>query len=579
MKRKKGFNKKGFTLVEIIVVVAILVVIAGLFAVNMINTLNKNKETESKNVVSTITSAADAYVSSNPGEIDRLYNGYGYVDLKIGQLRDAGLIEDDLSDPETGNPIKNDAVVRAKLEDGDQVKFIYPVSQAELDAKAWTLVAEDLSIEYDANTNSESWCSKDSNIFSGLQDRNNISNNDIKSKLYLMDNSEEGKKYTKDYKLNAKLTVTSCNVNPQTAGTYQIEYKYTDPDLNEEKTKIRTVYVNTSGKDVIKFTATINEGKDIIKGSDSVPVTITEIYKDNTSSSFTTTTSNINNIKYNIENFSTSTTGTLKADIISSKTNSDGSFPASTSISYKVTDSLSELIDDSKECTPNNSSNSPCYYRGQQSGNYVKYNGVIYRIYYKNGNNIRLIYNNTDISNSYGQVGSCTNDSCCNSGRYLYRRLNDPDKGLFSNTMDTVLEDFYKNKISNPVYLNNISTIYGSFKVSLLTKTEYEEISSCANCKNNYLVGQNFWLLEASGSSNGEGNWNRGCNAAKAKNNAVNNTGVVYSDGASKETTWAGDYGVSNVTTSVLVVRPVIQLNNPKITSGDGTVNAPYVIG
>ena len=59
-------RKRGFTLVEIIIIIVVLVAIAGLFAVNMISTLKRNKDDETKSIVAQIKSAADAYVVANP---------------------------------------------------------------------------------------------------------------------------------------------------------------------------------------------------------------------------------------------------------------------------------------------------------------------------------------------------------------------------------------------------------------------------------------------------------------------------------------------------------------------------------
>ena len=76
MKRRN--DKKGFTLIELIIVIGLLTVIAGIFVMNMIKTQGNQKDEEKKDLVTQIISAA--------------YEGYGYVDIPVGHIRDAGLL-------------------------------------------------------------------------------------------------------------------------------------------------------------------------------------------------------------------------------------------------------------------------------------------------------------------------------------------------------------------------------------------------------------------------------------------------------------------------------------------------------
>lgn len=609
-------NKKGFTLIEIIIVVVILVVIAGLFTVNMINTLNKNKEQESANIVKTITSAADAYVSDNPTEIKDLYEGYGYVDITVGELIDAGFLNENLKDPDTGETISEDSVVRAKLESGDYVDFIYPVSSEELNSPYYNLEADTLTLDYSATATN--WCSNSANIYNGLY----TSSNKTKYSLYFVDNLTRKIKYSdftyvfdyNNYKTDFNLVVTSCNVNPQIAGTYQIEYSFVDPNTKVERSATRTVIVQTSKKDIVSFSATINHGKDIIVGASKVPVTIVETYKDNTTSNeITVDASEISSIGYTIENLTTGTVGTRTATVSSSKNNSDGSRPANVSASYKVTDMLGELAKDSNECQTS-SNGKGCYYKGTNPGNYVKYYGKLFRIYYgeMSGSNYitKLILDSSYTTAPYGQIGNCMS-SCCNNGRYAYIGLGDYNVGV-SKTMDSYLNDFYNslNGSSNLKYLqsqtitsyknaynnyslrtNNsgyynglsttnsmksqgISTITLVTKVGLLQLSEYKEIAG-NSCNDTYLTAGNrsaFWLLDFYGARFGVGTYNYGLNAADALEYYVTANGCTAYGGATKPA------NSQVVTTAKYAVRPTLTLVNAKVTSGSGTSSDPYVI-
>jgi len=344
-------KKKGFTLVEIIIVIGIIVIISGVFAVNMVKNLNKNKINEQENNISIIKTAADTFVSMNPERIERLYNGYGYVDIPIGELRDGGVLSEDLKDAITGETIPDDDYVRVKIDTGDIINITYPVSQQEVDTtKAWSLEAQELSIPYDESTSSQDWCSIDKNrknLFAGLENGDAVYAND--SHMYLVDNGNEGKKYTGDYfDINGvNLDVVSCNVNPKIAGTYSITYKFMDPDLKVEKSKSRVVYVKTDNKkDVVKFTAKVEpiEGEEKIVRGWNTRIVIEETYKDGktTTPPYTIEVSDMDaNDKlsafgYSISDYSTSKVGNVTSIVKRITSNSDGTTPESKKVSFNV---------------------------------------------------------------------------------------------------------------------------------------------------------------------------------------------------------------------------------------------------
>ena len=142
--------------------------------------------------------------------------------------------------------------------------------------------------------------------------------------------------------------------------------------------------------------------------------------------------------------------------------------------------------------------------------------------------------------------------------------------------MDTVLDNFYYNKSVSGIRLQSQSTRYGSKKIALLSKDEYAEISK--SCPTNYLTGTAFWLIDEAGSYAGAVAYNRGSLATYAYDYAVDSNGSVITAGASKPQTNQGDYGTGNVRTARLAVRPTIFLNNPSVSSGNGTASNPYVL-
>lgn len=608
-------NKKGFTLVEIIVVIALLLVVAGIFTVNMVRTLNKNKNEENENVVTQITAAAEAFVSTNPDEVEKLYEGYGYIDIPIGDLRNAGLLSEELKDAVTGVRIADEELVRVSLQTGDYISTKYPLTEEEKTAKSYSLVAEDLYVEY-SGTSSTTWCNDDAKVYSGLFDPNvyTVSNyTSVTSKLYLVDNSEEESKkgaiYTANHRTSpVNLKKTSCNVNPQIAGSYTINYTFNDPESGIEKTTTRKVYVETSTNDVVSFTAIINNNRPIALNATKVPIKITEKYKDGTTKNIINTVDAISGAGYNVENFSTATVGRRTAKVYSKKTNSDGSTPNPADAPYTVTDNFLEIIKESPECT---GTNDDCYFRGEQDGNYIKYYNKLFRIYHVYGSTLAIIYDGNYTTAPYGQLGECMS-SCCNHGRYAYISLGDINSGV-SKTMDSYLDDFYNelNSTKPLQYLKSQSFIkytnvqdyssrtsgsyYNGFntadnivtqgiqksmmtkKVALLQLKDYKEIAGCTSdtsCSraSNYLTGTNFWLLDFYGARFGVGAYNHGVNAAEVYEYSVTSSGLIDHSGASKP------QGSQTITTETLSVKPTLELQNPKIDRGTGTRNDPYIV-
>lgn len=132
-------NKKGVTLVEIIAVIVLLVTIGGIFTVSMVRKLNDKEN--NKDTVKQIISAADAYVSANKEEIEKLYEGYNFVDITIKDLKNNGLLNDDIIDPNTNEKYSDDEKVRITL-NGSTGAVEFTISPKEKDNTY--LIADDI---------------------------------------------------------------------------------------------------------------------------------------------------------------------------------------------------------------------------------------------------------------------------------------------------------------------------------------------------------------------------------------------------------------------------------------------------
>ena len=236
-------NKKGFTLVEIIAVIVLLVTIGGIFTVSMVRKLNDKEN--NKDTVKQIISAADAYVSANKEEIEKLYEGYNFVDITIKDLKNNGLLNDDIIDPNTNEKYSDDEKVRITL-NGSTGAVEFTISPEEKDNTY--LIADDIYLKHDANNTN--WCDNDNNVFMGLN-----SSDKNASRLVLVNASKANETYT--LVKNDTIVKKECNVNATKAGNYEIKYEYTYNGSTVSKT--RNVHVSSNDKDIESFTAIINE--------------------------------------------------------------------------------------------------------------------------------------------------------------------------------------------------------------------------------------------------------------------------------------------------------------------------------
>lgn len=104
-------RKKGFTLIEIIVCLVILMAIVGIFSVNFITNLNSSKERLYKEAVTRVESASDAYVAIAKNDMSPTFddiklvmeNEGSFSYITIDELDDNGLLgEKQLKNPKTG---------------------------------------------------------------------------------------------------------------------------------------------------------------------------------------------------------------------------------------------------------------------------------------------------------------------------------------------------------------------------------------------------------------------------------------------------------------------------------------------
>ena len=99
-------NKKGFTLIETIMVIAILALLMLILVPNVISLINKNNIKSCQNLEASIKNAAKVYVANNKYQLG--FSCGTEKEIKIQDLIDSGDLK--LQNNELVNPKNNEAI-------------------------------------------------------------------------------------------------------------------------------------------------------------------------------------------------------------------------------------------------------------------------------------------------------------------------------------------------------------------------------------------------------------------------------------------------------------------------------------
>ena len=92
-------NKKGFTLIEVIMVIAIIAILSIILAPNVMVLINKNNERSCEKLIDNIKSAAKMYVNQNKYELGFDCDKNKTKGIKLQTLVDAGYLGGELVNP------------------------------------------------------------------------------------------------------------------------------------------------------------------------------------------------------------------------------------------------------------------------------------------------------------------------------------------------------------------------------------------------------------------------------------------------------------------------------------------------
>ena len=91
-------NKKGFTLIEVIMVIAIIAILSLILIPNVMVLIDKNKERSCEKMIDNIESAAKMYVNQNKDEVGVECSGTP-KEITLKTLVDAGYLGGELVNP------------------------------------------------------------------------------------------------------------------------------------------------------------------------------------------------------------------------------------------------------------------------------------------------------------------------------------------------------------------------------------------------------------------------------------------------------------------------------------------------
>ena len=116
-------NRKGFTLIELIVTIALLSVVSIISFVSITNIINDSKEKNCNNLVKSIKSATKDYISDNR-YTDELYMPDGSIKTVFNTSNISKYLNGDLVNPYDNKTINDDIIIRVEYNSDNTPKNI-----------------------------------------------------------------------------------------------------------------------------------------------------------------------------------------------------------------------------------------------------------------------------------------------------------------------------------------------------------------------------------------------------------------------------------------------------------------------
>ena len=234
-------NKKGFTLVEILVSIGLLALLGSVIAISLNKVFKNNNLKNYNEYVEKIKSSAMLYVNNTVDIINDL-NDSSFKIITIGDLTDNGYLKDNIINPDTSKTVDKNEKIKVSYDSDHELIVEYPYNNSETEAYLYTL---NYSAMYGDTT--------DNLCYVGLNRRSlqliNLDGQKVKDLIpnqtirAYMENGEE-----------------CTNLTSEKIGTYKIRYDYIkednkkldDSDVNKKSAE-RTITVKPSKPVISKF--------------------------------------------------------------------------------------------------------------------------------------------------------------------------------------------------------------------------------------------------------------------------------------------------------------------------------------
>ena len=123
-------KKRGFTLTEMLGVMTLLVVIFALIYPNVMNMMEKSKQSEYEEYLSNVYLATEAYINSN-NEISSLLSDVGSeVTVSFSDLLASGYLNSKLVDPKTNKKTSSNPTVEVVITVAKDRTFTYSIKES-----------------------------------------------------------------------------------------------------------------------------------------------------------------------------------------------------------------------------------------------------------------------------------------------------------------------------------------------------------------------------------------------------------------------------------------------------------------
>ena len=273
-------NRKGFTLTELLVAIAMIAVIGTVIIVNTVSINKRAKDTEYDRMVENVINSAKTYVSLYPEEFGDLYSTKAFSYISLKELVHSGLLDEEIINPYTNKQLDLEDQYLGHIKayvDGNSFEIVYkyPLTEDDYDTERYLVTTTINTYEDEKGFKPfylyEGVEGKKASIDFGISDENGNLIEDLPGYTYLIDG------YKAEFKLSAIIgdNFTKCSSElenctestlwkeddtsiskddiyfPNSTGTFEIKYNWEYTDKNgkvHKKETIRNVRVTSASE-------------------------------------------------------------------------------------------------------------------------------------------------------------------------------------------------------------------------------------------------------------------------------------------------------------------------------------------